>query len=138
MKFERIVKHQVDVKYLRADMGVRYWEDASVNGVDEGDDPTVPLAAGDSWRLDIELETGKVMNWPAGVTASTHYKVCDAGIYQLLDAQAVKVAEKDGYVPSMLAPCGEGYGDYVILTIDGDGIIKDWKADLSYFGPDED
>jgi hypothetical protein len=138
MKLEKIAKQEVEVAYLHADMGVRYWEDASVNGVDEGDDPTIPLAEGDSWRITIELATGRIVNWPAGVTASTHYKVCDAGVYQLLDAQLVEVAVKDGYVPKMLSPGGNGYGDYVIMTIDGDGKIEDWKADLSYFAPDEE
>lgn len=137
MKFENIVKQEVEVAYLHADMGVRYWEDASVNGVDEGDDPTIPLAEGDSWRITIELATGRIVNWPTGVTAATHYKVCDAGVYQLLDAQLIEVAKKDGYVPKMLSP-GGGYGDYVIMEIESDGTIKDWKADLSYFAPDEE
>lgn len=133
MKFDRMVKETVDAAYLHADMGVRYWEDARVNGVEEGDDPTIPFAEGDSWRITIELETGRIVNWPYGVTASTYYKVCDAGVYHLLDAQLAEVAKKDGYVPAMLSPGGEGFGNYVIMDIDGDGRIDGWHADLSYF-----
>lgn len=47
MKFERIVKQEVEVVSLHADIGVRYFEDASVNGIDEEDDaPKMPLISG--------------------------------------------------------------------------------------------
>ena len=32
-----------------------------------------------------------------------------------------------------MCPEGEGYGDYVIMKIDGDGKIEKWVADLSEF-----
>lgn len=132
------VKQAVQVDRLIADMGVRYWEDASVNGIDEPeDDPKIPLKSGDRWIIDIELATGKIRDWPEGVTASTHYKVCDDGVYSLLSSSGQVVVKTDGYVPSMLAPNGRGYGDYVILEILPDGTIKDWNADMSYFSGDE-
>lgn len=128
------VTQEVPVKYLNASMGVRYWEDGRVNGVDEGEDnPKMPLKSNDTWEITVDLETGKILGWPEGVTAETNYKVCDAGIYRALDAERVCVVEKDGYVPKMLSPGGDGYGDYVIMKIDGDGQIENWRADLSYF-----
>lgn len=134
MKFKRIVKQQVDVATLRAAMGVRFWEHASVNGVDEQEDaPTIPFAKGDVWQIDIDLANGRIFGWPGGTVANAHYEVCDAGVYSLLDAAGDVVASKEGYVPGMLSPGGEGYGDYVIMEIDSDGIIKGWRADLSYF-----
>ncbi len=124
----------VAVKYLLADMEVRYWEDGRINGeVDDDDDPKMPLVSGNSWILQIDLETGKVTNWPEGVEAKTHYKVCDAGCYKLLNEDMKVVAEAYGYVPRMLAIDSSGFGDYVTLTIDGTGQIQNWKADLSYF-----
>ena len=132
------VTQEVPVRYLRAQMGVRYWEDAKVNGQDEhGDSPKIPLRHGDTWDITVDLTTGKIANWPEGVTADTHYKVCDAGVYRALREDRTVVAEKADYVPSMLSPGGDGYGDYVIMKIDGSGQIENWSADLSYFDPDE-
>lgn len=138
MKFERMVKQECEVTHLRAVMGVRYWEDALVNGVAEGDDaPTIPFSSGETWTITVEMATGKIANWPEGTTASTHYKVCDAGVYSLLDAAGKVVTSKDGYVPLMLCPKENGYGDYVILDIGPDGQIDGWQPDLSYFKDDE-
>jgi hypothetical protein len=138
MKFEVKTTTEVDVKFLKADCGVRYWEDATVNGVQDGDGELIPCRQGDGWAPLIDLETGKVEDWPEGTKADIHYKVCDAGIYSLLDADRNVVASFDGYVPSMMSPGGSGYGDYVIMTIGEDGVIEGWEADLDDFGDDRD
>lgn len=139
MKFKRMVEVETEVTHLVADLGVRYWEDAEFNGEpDSGEDPKIPLRDGKSWRLKIDLATGKIDGWPAGTTAKTHYKVCDAGTYTLLAADGSEVTTNNGYVPDMLAPNGGGYGDYVILDIGPDGVISGWKADLSYFSRYDD
>ena len=125
---------EVEVAFLKAECGVRYWEDAEVNGEREDDDnPTIPCRAGDSWCPVIDLETGKIEGWPEGVTARTHYKVCDAGRYTLLDAERVEVASIDGYVPAITAPGGGSYGDYIVMEIGPDGVIANWTVDLSCF-----
>lgn len=139
MTYTVTVKKQVPVTYLNAEIGVRYWEDAKVNGAEEDDDnPKIPLKNGDSWDITISLELGRILSWPKGVTADVHYKVCDAGVYRALDSAKQCVAMKDGYVPSMLSPGGDGFGDYVIMKIDGDGIIEGWKADMSYFEEEDE
>ena len=125
---------EVEVAFLKAECGVRYWEDAEVNGEREDDDgPTIPCRVGDSWCPVIDLETGKIEGWPEGVTAKTHYKVCDAGRYALLDAERVEVAAIDGYVPAIMAPGGGSYGDYIVMEIGPDGVIANWTVDLSCF-----
>lgn len=119
---------------LRANMGVRYWEDGDVNGVaDTNESPTIPMRQGDAWVIDIDLATGLIKNWPEGVIASVHYKVCDEGRYTLLDIDDEEIVTIAGYVPSILSPRRSGYGDYVIMEIDGNGQIQDWESDLSYF-----
>lgn len=134
MKFERMVKQEVEVTHLHAVMCVRHWEDASVNGADEDNDaPTIPFAIGETWKITVDLATGRISDWPEGTTASTDYKVCDAGCYMLIDADGKVVASKDDYVPKMLCPKDNGFGDYVIMDIASDGTIQGWKADLSYF-----
>ena len=37
------------------------------------------------------------------------------------------------YVPKMLSPKEEGWGDYIIMDIDPDGQIRDWKIILDEF-----
>lgn len=129
---------EFEVKYLIADMGVRYWEDAEVDGVEDADGDLIPLREGDFWRIRIDVDTGIIAGWPNGTSAKTHYKVCDAGVYRLLADDQGVIAERDGYVPSMLAPGGGGYGDYVILNIDGAGRIEGWSFDASYFREDDE
>ncbi|MCZ7856048.1 hypothetical protein O9X81_05430 [Agrobacterium salinitolerans] len=128
---------EVDVKFLKADCGVRYWEDAEVNGIEDDEtNPAMPFASKDSWRPIIDIEAGVIVDWPKGITADTHYKVCDAGVYTLLDADRNEVKQIDGYVPSIMCPEGGGYGDYVIMKIDADGKIANWSIDLSEFERD--
>lgn len=138
----------VPVKYLQAECGVRYWEDGYVNGEEDTDGSRIPCRKGTAadndslgggeWCPVIDVETGTIEGWPQGVSADIHYKVCDAGAYHLLDENREVVKSINGYVPSIMCPEGDGYGDYVIMKIDGTGKIANWKADLSDFEKDDD
>ena len=131
-------KSEVDAVYLRAECGVRYWDDGVVNGVNDPEDtPTIPFAKGDTWAPVIDIAAGKIVGWPEGTTASVHYKVCDEGRYTLLDAEHAELITIDGYVPDIMCPKEGGYGDYVIMDIGADGAIDKWKADLSAFAADD-
>ena len=57
---------KVAVKYLRARCGVRYWEDATVNGETDEDGSRIPCRKGDDWCPLIELESGQIEGWPEG------------------------------------------------------------------------
>jgi len=121
---------------LLVSAGVRYWEDATVNGVKDENGTLIPLRSGDRWKPTIELTTGRVMDWPQGITAKIHYKVCDDGEYWLEDAQGARIKYKGDYVPNGLLCMGyDGYGDYIILTINTNGIIEDWNPPTTF---DED
>lgn len=122
-----------EVKYLQAECGVRYWEDGEVNGSEDTDGELIPCRVKDAWCPTIDLEAGIIQDWPAGTTASVHYKVCDAGLYRLLDADKNVVREIDGYVPKIMCPGGSGYGDYVIMTVGADGKIENWDVLLDAF-----
>lgn len=126
------------VKYLRAECGVRYWEDAKVDDVADEDGDLIPCRDGDYWKPLIDLETGAIEGWPHGTVADIHYKVCDNGRYTLLDVDRNVVVEIDGYVPKIMSPGGDGWGDYVIMTVHGDGSIMDWRADLKAFSTTPD
>jgi hypothetical protein len=109
---------------LRVEAGVRYWEDATVNGVQDIDGTLIPFRDGDLWKPRIDIETGAVLDWPQGTTADVHYKVCDAGQYWL---GALKW--QGDYVPDAFLCVGDsGYGDYIILNIGADGKIEGWKT----------
>ena len=88
---------------------------------------------------EIEIETGKILNWRQGVKAEIHYKVCDCCGWELKDENGGVVFDADdGYVPSTLAPKEDGYGDYIIMDIDENGVIADWNFDIEDFKQDED
>ena len=129
---------KVPVKYLRARCGVRYWEDATVNGERDEDGSRIPCRKGDDWCPLIELESGQIEGWPEGTTASLHFKVCDDGDYELLDENRAVVKAIDGYVPDIMCPGGAGYGDYVIMTIGADGVIAGWRVKLADFEKEKD
>lgn len=86
---------EVEAVYLKVDAGVRYWEDARVNGIRDVDlhenkgigKPLMPCAVqikeepdyniySDHYRLRpiIAIETGRIVNWMQGITANVHYK----------------------------------------------------------------
>ena len=131
---------EVEVKYLKVDVGVRYWEDATVNGQGDTNGDLIPFRKGDRWKILIDVETGIIKEWPEGITADIHYKVCDDGIYKLLDEEAGILRWKEGYVPKILDLYKDSYGDYIIMKIDSDGMIRGWnnEASLDDFEEDEE
>ena len=133
MKITVKTKEVVEVKTLLVCANVRYWEDAEVNGVVDTDGKMIPCRNGDNWEPIIDIETGVITNWKVGTVASLHYKVCDEGIYKLLDITGKAVKKIDGYVPKILCPKEDGYGDYIIMEINESGRIHDWKINLEDF-----
>lgn len=118
-----------EAKYIEVQAGVRYWEDAKVNGIEDEDGSRIPCRSGETWCPIIELETGNIIDWPEGITADVHYKVCDDGSYWLLDAARKRLAKhKSDYVPDeFLCHGNHGYGDYIIMTIGLDGKIENYQ-----------
>lgn len=134
--------------YLKVDAGVRYWQDAYINGnrdtdCDETDVyPNMPCAEyigkqhcvlrGNDWRWRplIEIETGRIVNWQQGITANVHYKVCDDFACEILDSGKEVITSYDGYVPKVMCPADEGYGDYIIMNIDESGFIQGWEKEF--------
>lgn len=56
----------------------------------------------------------------------------------MLDADQKEVKEVDGYVIDMMCPKENGYGDYIIMDIDENGIIQDWKPSFDEFENDSE
>lgn len=146
---------EVDLDKIIVEAGVRYWVDCKYsedNGntwieAENDDDITdaefkkhipfierkdIGYKESDYWCITIDINEGKVLNWPKGYCLNTWFKVCDDGLYQVIDIDGNVVWDsmKTGYyyVPGFLCIDDEGYGDYMDLTIDGEGYIKDWKT----------
>lgn len=120
-----------DVKELHVNAKVRYWEDSSVNGEDDTDSGALmPCVNGDYWEPIIDIDSGKILNWIPGKTAEIHYKVCDGFMCSVVDKDGIHLINYDGYVPSIMCPKDSGYGDYIIMDINEDGIIQDWKFEI--------
>lgn len=115
--------------YIEVSADVRYWEDATINGKEDTDGTLTPFIKGDSWCPVIRLTDGRVMDWPTGMVADIHFKVCDAGEYWLLDENRQRIAKWAGYyVPSeFLCHGDQGYDDYIIFTVGADGLINKYR-----------
>lgn len=122
------VEKEVNFTHLKIECGVRYWEDAEVNGVEDTEGTLIPLRDGDDWCPIIEIDTGVIKNWPSGITAKVHYKCCDDGEYWLIADDGFELKYPGYYVPNILDLNGESYGDYVILNIDENGKIANWPS----------
>lgn len=138
MKAKIKVEKEVEIKQLQVDAGVRYWEDATVNGQEDENGDLIPCREGDAWKPVIDIDSGKILNWKQGVEADIHYKVCDDGIYRLVDDEGNTVLSKGGYVPKIMSPEENGYGDYIIMKVDSEGQIANWRTTIDDFFEEED
>jgi len=129
MKVKVKIEREVEIKTLHVEAGVRYWEDTSVNGIDDEKGSLIPCKDGELWKPIIDIDSGVITNWKQGTKADVHYKVCDAGSYYLEDTEGNTVLSIEGdYVPKMMCPKESGYGDYIIMDIDENGKIADWDG----------
>ena len=49
MDFKMMVEKTFNVKTIEVNAGVRYWEDAIVNGVEDSEGDLIPCREGDLW-----------------------------------------------------------------------------------------
>ena len=143
MKATIKVEQEIDLAAAECWIHARYWEDSEVNGVeDDADNPKMPFVeehnGGKAWHIIINLDNGQICNWPQGTTAKIHYKSCDENYVEILDRQLGIIKEHEGYVPKILCPEGNGFGDYVIMNIDENGFIRNFHPDLADIFDDED
>ena len=138
MKTTVKIEKEVELTTLVVRAGVRYYEDATVNGVEDTEGDLIPCKEGELWCPIIDIDSGVITNWKQGVKAEVHYKVCDSGCYYLLDEEGNTVLSiEHDYVPKMMCPKGSGYGDYIIMDIDENGKIANFRQTLDGF-VDED
>lgn len=130
MKFTVTRPVEIEVTFISVHLPVRYEEEDIPNDF--------PLRKGDIWSAVIEIDTGKIRDWPEGKSGNLHLKVCDSGQYTVGNEEDASLAVIEDYVPHGVIP-GK-YGDYVDLKINEHGIITNWpkKPDVSAFFGDSD
>lgn len=122
---------EIEIATVKLKLPVRYEEEEIPNDF--------PFREGDLWEAEINVDTGKILNWPQGKPADMFLTVKDTGYYELFDPAGRSLAKiDDNYVPHGLIP-GE-YGDVVLFTIDATGTITNWpiRPDVSEFFPEDD
>ena len=122
---------EIDAKFVNIEVAVRYGT--------EDIPQDFPGRKGDMWYGCIDIDEGRLLDWPNGVAGVLAMKVTDSGTYELLDADREFIESiNQGYVPNELIP-GE-YGDYIDLQIDDAGMISNWgNPNLSdFFDSDEE
>lgn len=116
MKVTVIKKEEVEIKSVLININPRHLDE---------EEKEVPMLVGDNWEVIVDVNTGKISNWPKGEERDYYWKICDAGSYYLLDHNDKSVLSIiNNYVPNNLLP-GE-YGDYLELKINGEGVITNW------------
>lgn len=122
---------EIEVAFVRMELPVRYGEEDIPNDF--------PLREGDMWRATVCIDNGEIQEWPKGKAGELHMKVCDSGVYILLNHCGEELDRREDYVPNGLIP-GE-YGDYVELEINEQGVITNWPKRprlTGFFGGEED
>ena len=129
MKVEIPTTKEVDVKYITIEVAVRYEEEDMPNNA--------PCRDGDMWRIEVNVDTGQITNWPPGQTLNIYMKVVDEGTYRLFDADRTELAcIEQNYVPNGIVP--GRYGDYIEMNINENGMITNWPKQPTFadFWPD--
>lgn len=125
-----------DAKFLDCEIEPRNYEDVllTIDGCEFQDDennPKMPCMVAKNntylWCPTIDVNDGRIINWDTcrGVSAKVFYKVCDQGAYTVRGNEQSYTVKS--YVPDCLSINDEGYGDYVLLSIDKNGFIEDWE-----------
>ena len=125
MKFTVNLPTEIEIKHVSVTFPIRDHEDE--------DKQDMPLRVGDMFSALIDIDTGKIVDWPKGKGGRRIYeKVVDRGTYSLIgsNGEIIKTLEND-YVPHGVIP-GE-YGDYVDLEVDKFGTIMNWPKNIDIF-----
>ena len=124
MLVNAVVRHPEDA-YTRVSGTSQWIEENPTN-------PSMPYLYKDGdmyyWRPVIDLDKGQILNWPKDKEAKLFYKVVDEFYCLFNDSNGNCISEYDGYVPRCLQLDEEGYGDYIYITIDSEGYIKNWAG----------
>lgn len=116
---------EIEVHAVRISFDAEYLEEV----------PPFMLDDRNNFQLTIEVDTGRIMNWPSEENIGVldfSAKVGDCGTYTLLAADGSEIISiVEDYVPNNLIP-GE-YGDYIDLKISAEGVITNWPENPNVY-----
>jgi hypothetical protein len=117
------IEKEVNITEVLVKLNIRYGEEDITNDF--------PMRNCDTWTARINIDEGRIIDWPKGQSGHLYMKVSDEGSYYLYDedGNCVKSME-DEYVPNNLIP-GK-YGDYIDLHITETGLISNWYSQPSF------
>lgn len=126
------------IRYVKAVIEPISFETSYINGKKDSNKNTKMPGIyenedGKKLSIEIDLETGKVINWPNGTYAQMSYKVGDYGEYTMYDKDWKRLCVYEGYVPELFQlEEKEKNGDWFSIKIGKDGKIKNFPtgADL--------
>lgn len=93
------VEKTVQLKTLEVFANVRYWEDATINGVSDENEDLTPCKKGDLWCPVIDIDSGQITNWEKGKAADIHFKVCDQCAWGIKDENGEVLLKSEGKKP---------------------------------------
>ncbi len=120
MKTKALVEKEFEFDRIRIHIRVKS------DDITPEEEPLPFLNENGSWDITVDIDTGRIREWPTGQGPFDIYaKPVDTGVYQLFKKGQSEPAYKlSGYVPHGIIP-GE-FGDYVDLQINEDGVITNW------------
>jgi hypothetical protein len=130
MKIKVPVITEEDIRLVRISAAVNYGEEEMPNDF--------PGRLGNTWKAEVEIDTGRIVNWPKGRAEEVVLTVKDSGTYALVNVAGEEVALiEEYYVPNEVIPgC---YGDTIELSINADGVITNWpkNPNVDWFFPED-
>lgn len=118
MELDIWVERTIKISAIEVVLPVNYEEEDIPNNF--------PLRNGETWAAVIDIDTGKIRDWPAGAGEQKMYmKVVDGGSYYLIGEDGKRLLSiEDNYVPCCIP--GDS-GDYIDFRISADGTIENWR-----------
>lgn len=126
MELDVLVEQTINIAAIKVVVPINYGEEDIPNDF--------PLRHGDIWIATIDIEPGKIRDWPAGVGEQKMFMKVDGGSYYLIGQDCRHLLAIEGnYVPCCIP--GDS-GDYIDFKISADGSVENWRAAwVGFAGP---
>ena len=138
MDIKVTIPQTINAQQLHCYIAARFWEDSDFNGTPDDENGTVARKLfGDrfekwgGWEflhLTIDLDNGKILDWPEGNNAVFNYKSCDINRFVLMgrdkSGEYVEIGTPEGDTEYVIGPeFMNDYGDYFCPTVNEQGKI---------------
>ena len=141
MNIKVTIPQTINAQQLHCYIGARYWEDSSFNGRQDDEDGTIArklfedrfekYGGHEFLHLTIDLDNGKILDWPEGNNAVFNYKSCDINRFILTGlsntGEYIWIGTPKGDTEYVIGPeFMNDYGDYFCPTVNEQGEIQNY------------